>query len=82
MALKRATYTRSLGQVPGPDEYEGMSVTAKLGEQAQEKRVSIDFIRFSDIYIYMKKIEELLKKKDQVHGLRPSGPTRVDLLGF
>jgi len=32
MALKRAIYTRSLGQVLGPDEYEGMSVTAKLGE--------------------------------------------------
>jgi hypothetical protein len=29
----------------------------------------------------MKKIEEL-QKKNQVHGLRPSGPTRVDLLDF
>lgn len=44
MALKRATYARPLGQVLGPDEYEGMSVTAKLKARAQEKQMSMQIL--------------------------------------
>ncbi|KAF7821652.1 hypothetical protein G2W53_027107 [Senna tora] len=40
-ALKRVTYTRPLGQVPGPDEYEGTTVAAKPKARARAERPSV-----------------------------------------
>ena len=44
MALKRATYTRPSGQVPGLDEYEDTTVAAKPGVRARAKRPSVQIL--------------------------------------
>ena len=44
MALKRATYTRPSGQVPGPDELEGAAVAAKPGARARAERPSVQIL--------------------------------------